>query len=73
MLPLGIAFARELFLNITGYPRALLTTLALIYAAKLTYHLSVIPVKFAIRLIAYIFHLPDQVNLGNTGPNAVSK
>lgn len=47
----GICFAREVFLNVTGYPRSLLYTLVLIYTAKISYHLAILPVKFFVHLV----------------------
>lgn len=44
----GIAFAREVFLNVSGYPRALLQLLITLYMARLTFHLLSIPIKFII-------------------------
>lgn len=53
----GITFARELFLNVTGYPRELLSLLAIIFAAKITYHITIIPIKFVFRIVTAVFHL----------------
>lgn len=66
----GITFARELFLNITGYPRELLSMLALIFVAKITYHITIIPIKFIFRVVTAVFHLTfgDPPN----GPNAAT-
>lgn len=66
----GITFARELFLNVTGYPRELLSLLAIIFAAKITYHIAVIPIKFLLRIFASVFHFtfgdPPSGGVGTT-------
>lgn len=62
----GVAFAREVFLNVTGYPRALLSTLAFILLAKLTFHISIIPLRFLYNVIRFLIPaLPDD-NLSTT-------
>lgn len=42
----GIAFAREVFFNVTHFPRSLFYALILIYYSKLVFHISIIPIKF---------------------------
>lgn len=46
----GIAFAREVFLNVTGFPRPLFHLIVTLYLAKLTFHLASIPIKFIINI-----------------------
>lgn len=44
----GLAFAREVFLNTTGYPRALFNLIVTLYLGKLSFHMAMIPIKFVI-------------------------
>lgn len=64
----GVTFARELFLNITGYPRELLSMLALIFIAKITYHITIIPIKFLIRIISSLFKIDLGGSTTTTNP-----
>lgn len=50
----GLAFAREIFLNVTGFPRPLFHLLINLYLARLTFHLLSIPVKFIINTIRMV-------------------
>lgn len=64
----GINFARELFLNVTGYPRDLLQMLALIFVAKITYHITIIPIRFIYRIVTAVLHL----NFGDNSTGSTS-
>lgn len=44
----GLAFAREVFLNVTGFPRPLLQLLITLFIGKLTFHIASIPIRFII-------------------------
>lgn len=46
----GLAFAREVFLSITGFPRPLLTLLVTIFLGKFAFHFAVLPIKFIINI-----------------------
>lgn len=59
----AIAWAREIFINVTGYPRSLLHTLAIIYLAKLTFHVSIIPIKFIYNVIRMFMGAPGEGEL----------
>lgn len=59
----GVAFAREVFLNVTGYPRSLLSTLAFIFLAKLTFKISIIPLRFLYNILRLLISSLPQDNL----------
>lgn len=46
----GLVFAKEVFLNVTGFPRALLGIIVTIYVGKLTFYIASIPIKFLINI-----------------------
>lgn len=50
----GLAFAREVFLNVTGFPRSLLHALVLLYLGKLAFHIFVRTYKFISNIYHYI-------------------
>lgn len=50
----GLAFAREIFLNVTGFPRPFFHLLINLFLARLTFHLLSIPVKFIINTIQMV-------------------
>lgn len=46
----GVAFAREVFFNCTGYPRSLFNLLILYFLAKFTLHVTLLPARFCIKM-----------------------
>lgn len=46
----GLVFAKEVFLNVTGFPRPLLGIIVTLYLGKLTFQIASIPIKFIINL-----------------------
>lgn len=50
----GLIFAREVFLNVTGYPRSLFYALITFFLGKLTLHLFIIAFKFIRNIIKIV-------------------
>lgn len=50
----GLAFCREVFLNVTGYPRALFYVLITFFLAKLSLHLFIVAFKFLRNIIRIV-------------------
>ena len=44
----GLAFAREVFLNVTGFPRPLFHLLVNLFLLRVSFHLLRIPIQFII-------------------------
>ena len=42
----GLAFSREVFLNVTGYPRELFHAVVLVFVGKLAFHLALVTYKY---------------------------
>lgn len=46
----GMAFAKEVFFNCTGYPRSLFNILIALVLARFTYHMLLLPTRFIIKM-----------------------
>lgn len=46
----GLAFAREVFFNVTGYPRVLFAALILVFTGKLALRIGFIAFRFFIKI-----------------------
>lgn len=46
----GISFAREVFFNVTGYPRLLFNALVTLFIARVTFYFYSIPIKFVLNI-----------------------
>lgn len=62
----GLSFAREVFFNITGYPRSLFNLLLLLLTLRLTFMLSFFGVRF-------FFNMYRLIRSGTTASSTISK
>lgn len=54
----AVAFAREVFLNFTGFPDSLFQALVTLFLARLALHAIILPIKFLMK-IYYFFRGTD--------------
>lgn len=56
----GVAFAREVFFNVTGFPRPLFSIFITIYLARIGLHVFLLMIRFVIHIIQFLHGIIPQ-------------